>query len=73
MPSNPKKGEKRSEFVSRCISSLTNEGEGKDAKQRAAICFSKWRKAKGGNLFARAMDNLMLKKFFSRKDKTDNN
>lgn len=32
------KGEKESEFISRCMSSLTEKGEGKDRAQRFAIC-----------------------------------
>lgn len=33
-----RKGEKRSAFVSRCVSFMTKKGEGKDASQRVAIC-----------------------------------
>lgn len=33
-----RKGEKRSAFVSRCVSFMTEKGEGKDANQRVAIC-----------------------------------
>ena len=36
----PKKGEKQSKFMKRCISSVM--GEGKDQKQAIAICFSLW-------------------------------
>lgn len=43
---SPNKGEKRSDFVSRCVSMLSNKGEGKDAKQRVAICHSQYQSAK---------------------------
>jgi len=36
-----RKGEKRSTFVSRCVSELSKKGEGKSAAQRVAICNSK--------------------------------
>lgn len=37
----PKKGEKQSKFMSRCVSDVM--GEGKDQKQAVAICFSLWK------------------------------
>jgi len=46
----PKGKEKRKDFVSRCVSFMTKEGEGKDAKQRVAICNSQWKKAKAREL-----------------------
>lgn len=42
----PNKGEKESEFVSRCISYLSHEGKYKDPDQQAAICHSKWKQSK---------------------------
>ena len=36
----PRKGEKQSKFMGRCISDVV--GEGKDQKQAIAICFSVW-------------------------------
>ena len=42
----PSNGEKRSKFISRCISDLSEKGEFKDNKQRAAVCSSQFDKAK---------------------------
>jgi len=41
---SPKKKEKQDKYISRCMSTL--KGEFKDQKQRAAVCFSEWRKSK---------------------------
>ena len=43
---SPSGKEKRSKFVSRCVSDLTRKGEGKDAAQRVAICNSRFKKSK---------------------------
>lgn len=43
---NPKKQEKRSEFVSRCIGDDQTAKDFPDQKQRIAICYSQWDKAK---------------------------
>lgn len=45
MPS-PQKGEKRKEFISRCIPIVMREGTAEDGKQAAAICYSYWRRKK---------------------------
>jgi|TARA_R100001530_G_scaffold10633_1_gene10444 hypothetical protein len=42
----PKKGEKRSEFVSRFMSSKGAKQEFRSKDQRLAIAFSKWRNKK---------------------------
>ena len=42
----PKKGEKNSDFVLRCIKDEVMKKEYKDKKQRIAICFKQTRKAK---------------------------
>lgn len=42
----PKDKEKRSAFVSRCISELTTNKEFKDSKQRVAVCYSQYQEAK---------------------------
>lgn len=39
----PRDNESRDEFISRCVSTLTEMGEGRDNEQRVAICFSLWR------------------------------
>lgn len=36
-----KKGESRKDFVSRCVSFMTEKGEGKDVAQRVAVCNTK--------------------------------
>lgn len=42
---NPKKNEKKSEFVSRCVSDLSDKKEFQDQKERVAVCYSQWEKA----------------------------
>lgn len=42
---NPESGEKRSEFMSRCMVDPKAENEFKDTKQRAAVCSSQFKKA----------------------------
>jgi len=44
MPIKPKKGEKKSKFISRCIQTEVNNGYDKD--QAAAMCYRMWRKHK---------------------------
>jgi hypothetical protein len=43
---SPKGKEKRSDFVSRCIGDKTTAKDFPDQKQRIAICYSQWEKAK---------------------------
>ena len=43
MPAKPRKGEKKSKFMSRCMSKFNEEGKPK--KQSAAICISMWNKS----------------------------
>lgn len=45
MPIEPKSGETKNDFISRCIEQEITEG-GYDKDQAAAICYSKWRSAK---------------------------
>lgn len=42
----PSSGEQEGEFVSRCISTLTNTGEFESDAQRQAVCHTAWRDAK---------------------------
>jgi len=42
----PRKGEKKSKFVGRCIPIVMDEGTAKDNKQATAICYSMWDEAK---------------------------
>lgn len=46
----PKKGEKRSDFISSCMGDEAMNKDYPDNKQRAAICYSKWddKKSKAG-------------------------
>ena len=44
----PRKNEKQSKFMSRCMSDVTAKKEFPDSKQRVAVCFSSWRKVHGG-------------------------
>lgn len=39
----PKKGEKQTAFIGRCMGNPTMVKEYKDSKQRSAICYSQWR------------------------------
>ncbi len=43
---NPKGTEKRKDFISRCMGNTTMNSEYSDSKQRAAVCYSQWRKSK---------------------------
>jgi hypothetical protein len=43
---SPKKSEKQGDFVSRCMSDETMNKEFSDQKQRAAVCYSQFKKAK---------------------------
>lgn len=45
----PRKNEKNSEFMTRCMTQLSNKKEFKDAKQRAAVCYSQVARKKKGN------------------------
>jgi len=42
----PRQNEKRSDFVSRCIPIVLDEGTAKNDKQAAAVCYSMWKEAK---------------------------
>jgi len=39
---NPKKGEKKEKFISRCAGSKKMNKEFEDDKQKLAVCYSKW-------------------------------
>lgn len=43
---SPKGKEKQDDFVSRCMGDKVMNSDYKDQKQRAAVCYSQWRKAK---------------------------
>ena len=44
----PNKKEKKSEFMTRCMTQLADKGEFKDAKQRAAVCYKQLSRPKKG-------------------------
>lgn len=44
----PQEGESQSDFLKRCIPYVIDEGVTDDPKRAAAICYSYWRKAHGG-------------------------
>jgi len=43
----PKKGEKEKDYIDRCMSALKDSEPNKPQKQRLAMCYRTWRKAKG--------------------------
>ena len=43
---SPRNKEKKSDFVSRCISDLTEKKEFEDNKQRSAVCYNIFKEAK---------------------------
>jgi len=43
---NPKKNEKQGDFISRCAGNETMNKDFPDTKQRVAVCYSQWQKAK---------------------------
>jgi hypothetical protein len=44
---SPSQGEDRKAFVSRCMESEVMNREFPENDQRAAVCYSQWRKSKG--------------------------
>lgn len=40
----PKKGESRQDFIGRCMANPVMNREFKDKDQRAAVCYSQWRR-----------------------------
>lgn len=42
----PEKNEKQGDFISRCAGNETMNKDFKDTKQRVAVCYSQWKKAK---------------------------
>lgn len=45
---SPGKGQDQKGFISSCMASGVMRSEFSDPKQRAAVCYSKWRKKHGG-------------------------
>ena len=44
---SPKGPENKKNFVNRCMAATVMVEEFSDEKQRAAVCYSKWRRAEG--------------------------
>ena len=44
----PKKDEKKSDFISRCMSDDVMKKDYPDANQRAGVCYTQWDKKKKG-------------------------
>jgi len=42
----PNQGESQSDFVSRCIPIVIDDGTAKDPQQATAVCYSMWEQAK---------------------------
>jgi len=42
---NPKNGQNKNDYISSCMADQTMNKEFPDKKQRAAVCYSKWREA----------------------------
>jgi len=63
----PRNKEKRSSFVSRCMSDLSDKGEFDDDKQRAAVCYDIFKDSESeASVIAGEGDNKML--FFAESD-----
>ncbi len=43
---SPSKNEKQSDFISRCMGNTESNKNFPDQKQRAAVCYSQWKKKK---------------------------
>lgn len=43
---SPKKDEKQSDFISRCMGNSVTNKDFPDQKQRAAVCYAQWKKKK---------------------------
>lgn len=43
---SPQKEEEQDEFIARCMADRTMRSEYSDVKQRAAVCYSKYRETK---------------------------
>lgn len=59
---DPRKSEKRSEYVSRFMSSKSAKKEFPDREQRVAVAYSKWRDERGENMDWRKNGRIQLTK-----------
>jgi hypothetical protein len=60
--SGPKKSEKQSDFVSRCMADETMNKEFPDQKQRAGVCYSQWneKKAKASLILGEGSNEILF-------------
>ena len=57
---SPKGPEAKKEFVNRCMSDSVMVEEFSDEKQRAAVCYSKWRRAEGSEYIPEDEDSEVI-------------
>lgn len=57
MPTPPKEGETRQEFMGRCMGIMHKESKDKPQSRQVAICFSMWRKAHPSDKGAQPKEN----------------
>lgn len=60
----PNKGEKQSDFISRCMGNDSMNSEFPDNKQRAAVCYSQWKKSKKTKSSLRQLFEDVINKMF---------
>ena len=46
---SPRKGQSEDEFIGSCMSNEIMKKEFSDHKKRVAVCYSRWRKFRGGS------------------------
>lgn len=46
----PNSGEEKQDFISRCVSEISDKGEFDSNKQRVAVCYSQWEKNESMNI-----------------------
>lgn len=68
----PNKGESQSEYIPRCVAYVMKNGEAKDNKQAAAICYSKWKSSKSSEASAKALVTAMTGRCSQCGGKTKN-
>ena len=64
----PNNKEKKSDFINRCMSDLSDKEEFSDSKQRAAVCYSQFEKASSKASIVFGWDETDKFLFFSKKE-----
>lgn len=62
----PSKGEKEKDFISRCMSDLSNANEFDSKEQRLAVCYSRWKNKE--NIILVDRDILIENKYIIEKN-----